>query len=143
MMKPAMPTVGAHIRDLRKASELTLRDMAARTGLSKGYLSELENGVQQNPTLDVLHRVACALQTSIADLLGETPVRARLVTPDELPRALQEFIQDRVTAKELEPETVQWLAHASFRGKRPKTKSDFLYLLRALRESTIEDDLAG
>lgn len=40
--------------------------------MSNGYLSDLERGVKQTPSADVLARLAATLGTSIAYLAGET-----------------------------------------------------------------------
>ncbi len=52
--------VGARLRVLRTASGWSLSELARRTGLGKGTLSELESG-QRNPTLATLFAVTTAL----------------------------------------------------------------------------------
>lgn len=135
-----MNPIGYRIRELRQAKDLGLSVLAERSGLSKGYLSELETSEEANPTLDVLMRIAKALDLTIADLV-EAP-RARPSSPaGNLPDGLRQFVRDRQKAgKPLEQETVLWLAGARFRGKKPVTKEDFAYLYRSLRESTEHDD---
>jgi len=56
--------LGAHIKARRIELNLSLRDLAAATGLSATFLSNLERG-QANPTLDTLRKVSTALKTSI------------------------------------------------------------------------------
>ena len=56
--------LGAHIKARRIELNLSLRDLAAATGLSATFLSKLERG-QANPTLDTLRKVSTALKTSI------------------------------------------------------------------------------
>jgi len=48
------------IKELRTAKELSLSQLAAISGLSKGYLSKIENGVKF-PPITTLHRIASAL----------------------------------------------------------------------------------
>lgn len=57
------------IRSRRLFNNMSLSMLAERTGLSKGYLSELETSPAANPTLDVLLRIAQALDVSITELL--------------------------------------------------------------------------
>jgi transcriptional regulator with XRE-family HTH domain len=56
--------LGAHIRARRIELGMSLRDVAAATGLSATFLSSLERGIA-NPTLESLRRVSNALNTPI------------------------------------------------------------------------------
>lgn len=56
---------GGVIRARRKDERRTLADLAAACGCSAGFLSQIESG-QANPTLEVLHRIATALETPLA-----------------------------------------------------------------------------
>jgi transcriptional regulator with XRE-family HTH domain len=65
MSEPSQPDedvqrLGAYIKARRLELELSLRDLAATTGLSATFLSNLERGVA-NPTLDSLRKVSNAL----------------------------------------------------------------------------------
>jgi transcriptional regulator with XRE-family HTH domain len=65
--------LGARIKARRSELGLSLRDVAASTGLSATFLSNLERGLA-NPTLESLRRVSNALNTPIlymADMLRE------------------------------------------------------------------------
>jgi transcriptional regulator with XRE-family HTH domain len=63
---------GARIRALRSARGLSLSTLAARAGIGKGSLSELEAG-RRNPTLETLYAVAGPLGVPLVALLGEGP----------------------------------------------------------------------
>lgn len=131
-----MKTVGPRIRELRQAKDVALATLAERTALSKGYLSELETSPTANPTLDVLLRIAQALDVTIADLV-DAPRAQPADASGNLPDGLRQFLRERQkTSRPLEGETVLWLASARFRGRKPVTKEDFAYLYRSLREST-------
>ncbi|GMA25932.1 hypothetical transcriptional regulator [Luteimicrobium album] len=64
--------VGRRIRQLREARGLSLSALAARAGVGKGLLSELEAG-RRNPTLASLYALAGPLRVPLADLLGDVP----------------------------------------------------------------------
>ena len=49
--------VGEKIRKLRKEKKLTLKDIAEATGLSIGYISQLERGAVE-PSLSSLRKVS-------------------------------------------------------------------------------------
>jgi transcriptional regulator with XRE-family HTH domain len=61
--------VGRLIRTMRHDRSLLLADLAARTGLSVSFLSQLERGLTR-PTLHSLGLIAEALGTSAKTLLG-------------------------------------------------------------------------
>ena len=134
-----MKGVGARIHNLRKGQGKGLADIAEATGLSKGYLSELENADEMNPTLDVLQRIADALDVTIADLVGGPRVRPASPDPkllDDLPEGLRQFAKARkAEGKPLEAAELLWLASAQYRGKRPITREDFAFLYGSLRRT--------
>jgi transcriptional regulator with XRE-family HTH domain len=70
-------TLGRRIRQERTARQLSLDDLAARSGVSRGMISAVERG-EKAPTVLVLDRIATGLGTTIARLLGEERV-ARVI----------------------------------------------------------------
>jgi len=62
-------TLGDAVRRRRRELGMTLAVLRGRTGLSKGFLSQLESG-RANPTLETLIRVASALDCTPAVLFG-------------------------------------------------------------------------
>jgi XRE family transcriptional regulator of biofilm formation len=50
---------------------MTLRELARRAEIAHPYLSNLEREKQKNPSLDVLTRIARALDVPVSRLLGE------------------------------------------------------------------------
>lgn len=57
--------VGTEIRQLRKARGLTLTDLSAKTGLSIGYLSQVERNLSA-PSVKSLHDIGRALGVSVS-----------------------------------------------------------------------------
>ncbi len=62
--------VGTAVRRRRKSLALTLATVAARSGLSVPFLSQIENE-RARPSTRSLERVAQALETSAADLIAD------------------------------------------------------------------------
>jgi XRE family transcriptional regulator, regulator of sulfur utilization len=60
--------LGARIRSLREAMELSLRELAVRTGVSAPMLSQVERG-ETSPTLSVAARIAGGLELTLSQLL--------------------------------------------------------------------------
>jgi transcriptional regulator with XRE-family HTH domain len=74
-------TVGPRVRALREAMDLSLRELAERSGVSAPMLSQVERG-ETSPTLAIASRIAAGLELSLSQLLrldesdGVTVVRA-------------------------------------------------------------------
>ncbi|MCS6852618.1 MAG: response regulator [Gemmataceae bacterium] len=60
-------TLGATIRERRKALGLTLAQLSDRTGLSLGYLSQIELG-KNSASIETLYRISLGLGVKLADL---------------------------------------------------------------------------
>lgn len=56
----AMMRAAAHLKSLRESSQLTIRALAEKTGMTPAALSRLENGVFENATVRSLNRYAIA-----------------------------------------------------------------------------------
>ena len=54
---PRMTPLGAKIRELREARNISLKEMAAALNVSSAYLSALEHGRRGRPTGFLLHRM--------------------------------------------------------------------------------------
>jgi len=63
-------TIGATIRNLRKDKDLTLKQMARRTGLSVSLLSQIERA-ESSASISSLYKIAVSLDSRIQDLFGE------------------------------------------------------------------------
>jgi transcriptional regulator with XRE-family HTH domain len=60
--------IGARVRALREAMDLSLRDLAERSGVSAPMLSQVERG-ETSPTLAVAARIAAGLELRLSQLL--------------------------------------------------------------------------
>jgi transcriptional regulator with XRE-family HTH domain len=72
--------LGDFIRAQRKAAEMSLRELAAKAGVSNPYISQIERGLHE-PSMRVLRSISSALSLPVDALL----VRAGLI--DEDPQA--------------------------------------------------------
>src|SRR5213079_2556427 len=60
--------VGPRVRDLREGMDLSLRDLAERSGVSAPMLSQVERG-DTSPTLSVATKIAAGLDLTLSQLL--------------------------------------------------------------------------
>jgi XRE family transcriptional regulator, regulator of sulfur utilization len=61
-------SLGARVRALREAMDLSLRDLSERSGVSAPMLSQVERG-ETSPTLQVATRIAHGLELRLSQLL--------------------------------------------------------------------------
>jgi transcriptional regulator with XRE-family HTH domain len=76
------PMVGAQIRRLRRDRALTLADVAERSGLNVGYLSQVEND-KASPSLETLASLGQALDVPITWFLAAAAPPPRVVRASE------------------------------------------------------------
>lgn len=83
-METNIQHIGKKIKSIRTTKGLTLKEMVQYTGLSLGYLSNLERDTT-SPTLSVLEKICSALDISFSDLLYE-PTTPQLLMKKEAAR---------------------------------------------------------
>ncbi|MEC3884095.1 helix-turn-helix domain-containing protein [Halobacillus litoralis] len=64
-----MTPIGEKIRMLRMGKNLSVNEFAKKSGVSKSYISNIERGVQANPSLIVMGKLAKTLDVSLEELL--------------------------------------------------------------------------
>jgi transcriptional regulator with XRE-family HTH domain len=125
------------IRKHRLAKGLSIAELARRAKLSKGYLGQLEKGLNGvNPSGEVLYRLAFALGTSVSELL-EKQIENSNIDITEIPEELRKFALD----EQLSDEDIKMLARIEFRGRRPRTVKDWNFLYESIKRSvSLEDE---
>lgn len=99
------PIFGQRLAALRRGKGLSQRELAAKLNTTREAIDYYERRAQ-NPTLDLIQKLAEALEVTLAELLGSEPqpVRARpgpvpqlqlrFEQIKQLPRQQQEFVLD-------------------------------------------------
>src|SRR4051812_49526933 len=77
---PALPALGPRIRALREGMDLSLRELAVRSGVSAPMLSQVERG-ETSPTLAVAGKIAGGLDLRLSQLLRLHEGGALTITP--------------------------------------------------------------
>ena len=57
--------MGYKIKELREAMKMTQEELAEKSGVSRGTISALENGIDRTPTSKTLVKLAQALDTTV------------------------------------------------------------------------------
>lgn len=123
--------LGQTIRSLRLGKGWSLAQLAEASGVSKAYLSDLENGTAGKPNIQYVYAVAKALGVTLDELLGNSKARSSNSNAPaiEIPEALIE-LQGELG---LTDGDLAMLATVNFRGHRPRDKEGWRFLLQALQ----------
>jgi transcriptional regulator with XRE-family HTH domain len=107
--------------------------LAEAAKISKGYLWQLENGEEPNPSVAMLTQIANALETTAADLLGQPAVKSKSsMIPDTLPAGLKEFLDEQKRRGEpVREDIIRALAQLQSRG----TKDDWAFLYQSIKRA--------
>jgi len=123
------------VKTLREARHLSVEGLAEASGVSKPYIWQIESGRRANPTGDVLRKLAAALGTTVADLVGAPEVISKDVLA-KVPKGLRDLARKRGKDIGLQEQDVEMLKQIHYRGRRPEKSEDweliFLFLKRIL-----------
>jgi transcriptional regulator with XRE-family HTH domain len=96
-----MGDIGEYLRSLREGQKLSLREAAARTGVSVSYITQIENGKRKAPGPEVLKKLAPAYSVPVRDLLKAAgymddikEIKSALSDEEEVERAFEYVISD-------------------------------------------------
>jgi transcriptional regulator with XRE-family HTH domain len=124
--------LGHKVRFLRQGKGWTITTLAEGSGVSKAYISDLENGVAGKPNIQYVYSIAVALGVTLDELLEDAkptqPYKPRK-NDEQLPPGLAELQQEL----KLSDAEVESLAQVNFRGSRPKDAEGWRFLLEALK----------
>lgn len=132
-----MDTVGDRIRKLRQDKRLTLDQLSERTGISKGFLSDAENG-NRNVSSQNLLKIANELNASLDYLLRGTdtapPNPEPLSIPPELTEAARELDLSFTQTEALLAAHRSVIARRSNDGLRTPTSQDWKEMYQTLKK---------
>jgi transcriptional regulator with XRE-family HTH domain len=113
-------SVGDRVKSMRLARGWTLRELASLSGLSAGYLSQLETGKRRRPSSEAAVALSRAFDVSADSLISET----------------SGFVQESIAAFALEeglnPSDISWLAHVRVGGRGISDRSQLRRVYRAV-----------
>lgn len=125
--------LGHRIRFLRQGKAWSLADLADRSGVSKAYISDLENASAGKPNVQYVFSIAKALDTTLDGLLHESAPERHLSYQRERGRQLPPGLIDLQQELKLTDEDIETLATVNFRGQRPKDKEGWRFLLQTIQ----------
>lgn len=102
-----MSSIADNLRTLRTLKRMTQAELSELSNVSKTYINRIEKGVYVNVSLDVLNKLASALECNLTDLNGdfEPEKRANLLTETMLfrdpDRSVSSLILDKLIKENL------------------------------------------
>lgn len=115
---PDAPTLGEMIRRQRELAQLPMRQLAAMSGISNPYLSQIERGLRE-PSDQVLTAIADSLELS-ADALRPPP---RPLADDEQPAVIVAIDEDPdLTPAQRKALTESYLAFRQLTSERRRNR---------------------
>ena len=124
--------LGHKVRFYRQGKGWTITFLAEKTGVSKAYISDLENGVAGKPNIQYVYAIAVALGVTLDELLEDAKPAGRpraRKEAEQLPPGLADLQQQL----QLSDAEVESLAQINFRGNRPKDAEGWRFLLEAIK----------
>ena len=146
---PTKEEVGRRVRLARFRRDMTLKEVAARSGMSATHISEIERG-KTSPTIGALQRIATALEERSAHFVEEHDV-PRVVVTRKSERTTDYVCDDESKVMDYERLTGEspWATLTVARKvsapgesmKRPAALGEFVgYCVRGMFRYTIGDD---
>ncbi|RIW36104.1 helix-turn-helix domain-containing protein [Bacillus salacetis] len=90
--------VGERIKSIREKKGMTINELAQKAEISKSYISSIERDIQKNPSINVLERIAAALEVSLDKLLDQPDLEVTL--EEDWISLLKEAIEQGLTKEE-------------------------------------------
>lgn len=66
---------GSKVREMRKRSHKTLRQISIESNVTEGQITNIETGKTPNPGIVTLAALAAAMDCSISDFMGRAEAR--------------------------------------------------------------------
>jgi transcriptional regulator with XRE-family HTH domain len=126
--------IGKRIQKFRTDKGISAAQLAKHAGISRSYLSELENGTgaHKRPSARVLYALGKALGVAMSDLLGRPLIVESINRPS---KSLLEFARE----DDLTQADIEMLASIKFRGEAPRTPDRWRFIYQAIRNSSSMD----
>ncbi|GIP40331.1 transcriptional regulator [Paenibacillus sp. J31TS4] len=110
--------IGNRIHLLRKEKGFTLTELAEQAQVAKSYLSNVERGVQSNPSIQFVEKIAAALQVPLDAILTGTAAE------EELDPEWQELVHEAMASGISKEQFREFLAFNKWRLDQTKETGD-------------------
>lgn len=112
--------IGKRIQQLRKKKNYSLTELSERAGVAKSYLSSIERGLQQNPSIQFLEKIGAVLGITVEEFLQPEQRKAEFDSPDqEWNELVKEAMRSGISKREFR----DFLEYNKWKMKRPERRS--------------------
>lgn len=108
--------IGERIQTLRKSKRLSMTELSERAGIAKSYLSSIERGIQQNPSIHFLEKVGSVLGVAVEELLQTEQPNDR--AEHQLDREWTELVREAMDSGVSKEQFKEFLEFNKWRLKR-------------------------
>ena len=127
--------IGQRIKALRVAQQLTQEELASRTDLSKGFISQLENDAT-SPSIATLTQILDVLGISLADFFREAKSEqvvfgraARVLAPESNEKVRFELLVPKAINRSIDPALVTLAPGARTTADKMHEGEEFGYVI--------------
>jgi len=112
--------VGEKIKNLRVQKHYSITELSNKAQVSKSYLSYIERGIQENPSLQVLSRLAKTLDVSLEELTGEPFKEREQDSPPPIDPEWLEMIDEAIQNGVSKEEFAFFIDFIKYKQNKPK-----------------------
>ncbi|NIK76081.1 XRE family transcriptional regulator of biofilm formation [Paenibacillus castaneae] len=108
--------IGERIQSLRKRKGLSLTELSQRAGVAKSYLSSIERGLQQNPSIQFLEKIGNVLNVTVEDFINSDEDSAQ--KPDQLDNEWTNLVREAMSSGVSKDQFKEFLEFNKWKIKR-------------------------
>lgn len=123
--------IGEKIQQLRMEKKWSSGRLARESGVSRGYLWQIESGVKESPSLHILQKLASVLGVNVSDLCD---IDAPEISVDGLPPGLELFVKEKGADLSVRKADIEIMKNIRFRGRQPDNPEDWALLFLFLKK---------
>lgn len=140
--KEKVMDIGTKIKQLRHVNDLTLEELASRSELTKGFLSQVERNLT-SPSISTLEDILEALGTNLSEFFKEEPDEKVVFTKndffiDQRDEHTIEWIVPNAQKNDMEPILLTLPPRGSSQTMNPFDGQEFGYVLKGSVDLVIE-----
>lgn len=94
--------LGKNISEIRKRKGLTLTELAERAGIAKSNLSNIERSLNQNPSINIIEKIAIVLGVDVDTLLNTNIEAKQQEIEEEWLELIHEFKESGVEKEQIQ-----------------------------------------
>lgn len=107
--------IGERLKELRQQKRMSLSELAEKSGVAKSYVSAIERGLQDNPSIQVIEKLVSILGVPLQQFLSdETSEPSHSVLDNEWMELTREVMNSGISKEQFR----EWLEFQRWRMER-------------------------